>query len=155
MLARVNDYEIMAEEFEQEFRGSYYAAAGTPQARREFLNNLINRKLMLQDAQARGLDKDKAFLKVIERFWEQSLLKVYLDEKTREIAQAGAVDEKVVRAVYQKLVKEGRTDKPYEEMRDRIKWEISRRREARLMNDWIQQLRKGAKIKVNQEALHE
>lgn len=53
VLARVNNYEITQEEFEQEFKDSQYASTNTLEARKEFLNNLIDRKLILQDAQAR------------------------------------------------------------------------------------------------------
>ena len=125
VLAKVNNYEITAEEFNQEFKDSNYAAVDTPQSRKEFLNVLISRKLILQDAQARGLDKDKAFLKAIEKFWEQSLLKIYLDQKDREIAD--------------KAAKEG----------------LSKERQTELSNEWITQLRKGADIKVNQEVFNE
>ena len=153
VLAKVNNYEITQEEFEQEFKDSYYASVDTPQMRREFLNNLINRKLILQEAQARGLDKDKAFLKMIEKFWEQSLLKIYLDQKTKEIAAAAVVDEKLIQAVYKKLVEEGRADKSYFKMHNQIKWEISKAKEDSLMNDWITQLRRRADIRVNGELL--
>lgn len=86
ILAKVNNYEIGLQEFEEEFKGSPYAGDNTPQAKREFLKNLINRKLILQDAEKKGLDKDKDFLRMVERFWEQSLLKLALDKKSREIA---------------------------------------------------------------------
>jgi len=149
VLVKVNNYEITREEFEREFKDSRYASADTPEARKEFLDNLISRKLILQDAQARGLDKDKAFLRAIERFWEQSLLKIYLDQKTREIAAGAGVDDKMIEAVYKKLVQEGKTDKTYQEMYPQIKWQIAKAKEADLMNAWIAQLRARADIRVN------
>ena len=154
VLVRVNDYEITGEEFELDFRNSRYAAIGTPQARREFLDNLINRKLMLQDAQARGLDKDPAFLKAIEKFWEQSLLKIYLDQKTTEIAEAAAVDDKAVEAAYTRMSQEARAGRSYLELYPQIKWEIAKAREAKLMNEWIARLRRGAQIQVNEPLLN-
>jgi hypothetical protein len=150
VLAKVNNYEITREEFEREFKDSSYAAVDTPQSRNEFLNNLINRKLILQEAQARGLDRDKAFLRTIERFWEQSLLKLSVDRKTREIAKAASVDDRAVLAVYKKMVQEGRTDKSYQEMHDGIKREIVMRKQAILMNDWLKGLWKKAKIEVKE-----
>lgn len=103
----------------------------------------------------RGLDKDKAFLKMIERFWEQSLLKLYLDQKTKEIAVKASVDDKTtIEAVYKKLLEEGKTDKSYLEMHDQIKWKISKAKEANLMNDWITQLHKKADIKVEDDLLN-
>ncbi len=85
VLAKINNYEIAPEEFEKQFKESPYARDNTLEARKDFLKVLIGRKLILQDAQAKGLDKEKEFLKMIERFWEQSLLKLALQTKSREI----------------------------------------------------------------------
>jgi len=154
VLVRVNDYEITQEEFELAFRGSRYAAAATPEARRAFLDNLVDRKLMLQDAQARGLDRDPAFLKAIERFWEQSLLKVYLEQKIGEIAEAAVVDDKAVEAAYAKMSEEARAGRSYEELIPQIKWELAKAREAGLMNQWLARLRQGAQIQVDEALLN-
>jgi PBP1b-binding outer membrane lipoprotein LpoB len=83
ILAKVNNYEITRSEFEDEFKVSPYGKTDTPASRKEFLDTLIDRKLILQYAEQKGYDKEKGFLKLIERFWEQSLLKVALDKKTR------------------------------------------------------------------------
>ncbi|MFH0876739.1 MAG: SurA N-terminal domain-containing protein [Candidatus Omnitrophota bacterium] len=153
VLARVNNYEITAQEFQQEFKDSPYAALGTPTAKKDFLESLINRKLILQEAQASGLDKDQAFLRLIERFWEQSLLKTYLDQKMPQIhAQAqAAVNEGMIQEAYNKLVHEGKTDKSYAEMQDQIKWVLIKAKESTLLNEWLVQLRQRADIKVNLE----
>ena len=92
VLAKVNNYEITRVEFEEEFRRSRFGLADTLESRRQFLNNLINQKLILQEAQKEGLDKDPGFLKLIERFWEQSLLKITLDKKSREFTSPKEMD---------------------------------------------------------------
>ena len=86
ILAKINNYEITKQEFEEEFKNSGFSVSDTEESRKSFLENLINRKLVLQEAQRLGVDKDKAFLKSIERFWEQSLLKVMLDKKSKDIS---------------------------------------------------------------------
>jgi len=86
ILAKINNYEITKQEFNEEFKDSAYGVSNTEESRKSFLDNLINRKLVLQEAQKEGLDKDGAFLKSIERFWEQSLLKVMLDKKSKDIS---------------------------------------------------------------------
>ena len=85
VVVSINNYDITRDEFETLFRESAYGKSDTPESRREFLGNLIDRKLILQYAQKEGLDREGAFLKMIESFWEQSLLKVALDRKNREI----------------------------------------------------------------------
>ena len=153
-LAKINNYEITKEEFEQEFKDSSLGRTDTPESRKEFLDNLINRKLILQDAQKKGLDKDKSFLKLIERFWEQSLLKIALDKKTKEIAGSALVSDKTIEEVYDKMLAEGKADKSYDLMYQQIKWEITKLKEAKAMNDWVAELRKKAEIKINEHAIY-
>jgi len=92
ILVKINNYEIALDEFQKQFGESLYSMNNTPEARREFLKVLIGRELILQDAQTKGLDKEKEFLKMIERFWEQSLLKLALQRKSEEIS--GSVEAK-------------------------------------------------------------
>jgi|YelNatPaOPRAMG01_1025707.scaffolds.fasta_scaffold135026_2 peptidyl-prolyl cis-trans isomerase C len=153
IVALVNNYEITLEEFEEEFKNSIYGQQDTPEVRQQFLDNLINRKLILQDAQRKGLDKDKEFLKMIERFWEQSLLKLALDKKSKEIAGSTLVSDKKIREVYDRMISEGKTDKSYEQMYHQIKWEITKLKETQLMNKWLEDLRKEAKIKINYDLI--
>lgn len=153
LLAKINNYEVTREEFEREFKDSSFGRADTLESRKEFLDNLINRKLILQDAQARGLDKDKDFLRLIERFWEQSLLKIALDRKTKEVSGAVFVSDKAVEDVYNKLAGEGKADRPYAKMYSQIKWELTRAKQSQMMDAWVSSLRKKAEIKVNQDLL--
>ena len=126
ILARVNNYEITKEEFNEEFRLSPYAKTGTAAVRKEFLGTLIDRKLILQDAQKKGLDRDVNFLNMIQRFWEQSLLKLAIEKKINELA-ASSMSKSL-------KTKEG---------------------EGRLLNGWIVDLKKKADIKVNYNLLEE
>lgn len=154
ILAKINNYKITHEEFEEEFKESSFGRTDTLESRKEFLNNLIDRKLILQDAQSKGLDKDKNFLKMIERFWEQSLLKIALDRKTKEIAGSGLlVTDKMIEEEYNRMVKEGKTDKTYDQMYSQIKWELTKGKESQLMNEWVSELHKKAEIKINYDLL--
>ena len=116
----INNYNITRGEFEKEFKDSAYGKNGTPEDRKAFLENLINRKLILQQAQKEGLDKEKSFLKAVEKFWEQSLLKIALDKKTKEIDAKISVSG----------------------------WDAKRKEEDRMMDEWINELRSKANIKI-------
>ncbi|MCM8787848.1 MAG: SurA N-terminal domain-containing protein [Candidatus Omnitrophica bacterium] len=154
VIAEINNYKVTKEEFEEEFKESAFGREDTLESKKEFLNSLINRKLILQDAQKKGLDKDKNFLKMIERFWEHSLLKVALDKKTLESAGKGVlVTDKMIEEEYNRLLQEGKIDKTYEQMYSQIKWELIKRKESQLLNDWILSLHKNAKIKINYDLL--
>ena len=83
-VARVDHYVITRQEFDEAYKNSHFGAQGTPASRQIFLNNMINQKLILLDAEKQGLDKDKEFLKMVENFWQQSLLTMAMQEKSRE-----------------------------------------------------------------------
>ena len=125
VLAKVNNYEITRSEFEAEFKVSPYGKTDTSESRKEFLNTLIDRKLILQYAQKEGLDREANFLKTIERFWEQSLLKIALSKKTKDIDA--------------KLSVSG--------------WEAKRNEETKMLNDWMSELRKQARITIKDGTL--
>jgi len=84
VVARVGSYVITVDEFEDAYRNSAYGREHNPFYRSAFLKNMINQKLILLDAQHRGLDRDPQFLKMVESFWQQSLLTYALQEKTKE-----------------------------------------------------------------------
>jgi hypothetical protein len=152
-LAVVNNYQITKGEFEEEFRDSVYGQTDTPASRRDFLNNLINRKLILQYAEKKGLDKDKAFLRMVERFWEQSLLKLAIERKTKDLASSCAVSDREVRELYDRMYSSGDANKSYVDMYSQVKWEVSRRKESNLMNEWVDDLHKNTSIKINDDLL--
>jgi len=154
ILARVNNYEITKQEFLEEFKQSDMSRTDSAQARKEFLPVLINRILILQDAQKNNLDKDRNFLKMVQRFWEQSLLKVAIDKKTKQIAGSVVVNDKAIEVAYKNLVKEGKTDKPYESMYNQLKWEITKLKETEALNNWLSGLKNKATITVNQDLLN-
>src|ERR1039457_4267760 len=84
VVARIDNYSITQEEFDEAYQNSSHALASRFQSRQDFLNNMINQKLILLDAQAHGLDKDKEFLKMVENFWQQSLVTMALKEKSQK-----------------------------------------------------------------------
>jgi len=76
-LAIINGKEITANEFDlrwsqvPEFARKTYAG---PDGRKKFLEELITRELLLQEARKRGLDRDRALVERVERFKERSVL---------------------------------------------------------------------------------
>jgi len=150
---RINAYTLTANEFEELF-SEYKMDEDTPQNRAEFLNNLITRKLLLEEAERRGLDTQKDFLRSIENFWEQSLLKLVVDQKVQEIAGNSTATESEMEAYYQKWVQENpETSKPLQEVRDLIEWRIRKAKEAQAMEEWTNDLIQKARIKVDKKAI--
>jgi hypothetical protein len=153
ILARINNYEISQEEFEEEFRQSIFGSQNTPQGRREFLNHLINQKLILQDAQGKGLDKKRGFLAAIENYWEQTLLRVALEQKAKELAGSYPVPEQEVRALYNRRMEAGVINTSFEQASPLLRREITKSKETQALSAWLEGLRKKADIKINEDLI--
>jgi peptidyl-prolyl cis-trans isomerase C len=153
VLARINNYEIGKDEFKREFKESIFGAQDTEVARREFLNHLINQKLILQDAQRRGLDKTRGFLGAIENFWEQTLLRTALEQKIEGLAGSFAIPEQEVRSLYNRRMEAGVINTSYEKASSLLRREISKSKETQALSFWIDGLRKKAKIRINEDLL--
>ncbi len=150
---KINDYTLTADEFNELF-AELKTDKDTPEVRKMFLGNLINRKLLLQEGQRLGLDKQKDFLKSIENFWEQALLKIIIDNKIKETSGSISITRREIEDHYGKWVKENPDNpKTLEELYDTIKWQLTRQKQTVALSLWMEELKKNAKIKVNKKVL--
>lgn len=85
----INDRVVSEAEFEKLYasRLPYY------KKRDEFIDGLITRELLIQEARKAGIDKEEAFRRSIKNFYEQSLTKVLLDRKFASLQLAVSDDE--------------------------------------------------------------
>jgi len=56
-----------------------------PQEKGDFIQSLITKELMIQESQRLGIDRDEAFRRSVESFYEQSLIKILMDRKYAEL----------------------------------------------------------------------
>ena len=79
IIAKINNYNMTTEDF----RDSARSVSGTKD---DILDQLITKNILIQEAQKENFDKDKAFMKEIQRYWEQALLKILIKKKTAEFS---------------------------------------------------------------------
>ncbi|GEM_PF-1665304 len=87
VIARINNYLLTEADFADELKGISIPVLPEDKMqawKTEFLDDIIRKQLMLQEAQKLSLDKDKNFINMIERYWEQALLKSLIESKTRK-----------------------------------------------------------------------
>ena len=83
-LAVINGKEITVGEFDlrwsqmPDFARKSYAS---PEGRKKFLEELITRELLLQEAKKRGFDRDRTLVERVERFKERSILDNLMKEE--------------------------------------------------------------------------
>ena len=130
VLARINNYTLTIADFESETQGKLPSGLSAPdleKAKEDLLDDLITKKLLIQEAQKQNFDKDKAFIKEIEGYWEQALLKLLYKKKSQELMR--------------EISKEERDP----DIRDRLVLEA--------LNSWMEDLKNSADIKKYKENL--
>ncbi len=128
VVARINNYELTVDDFKSEadlVMANKRLSEDPEKAKEELLEEMITKNILIQEAQAQDFDKDKAFMKEIERYWEQALLKLLLKKKTEEFSEkATGPSEEVKRAKVQQMLEK-----------------------------WVTTLRRQAKVKIYKENL--
>lgn len=102
VLAKAGKTEITKEDFIKEFSRVPEWAKGnfqTDEGKKQFLEELIKRELIYQDAEKKGLNRDKKFNDEVEEFKKMTLVKSVLE---KEIEEKAKLDPKEVREFYDK-----------------------------------------------------
>lgn len=160
VVARINNYELLTTDFMEELRGrspSDMDLIKSESGREQFLEDLIVKELLIQKAQQQGLDKDRDFMKTIERYWKQTLLKKLLERKSKEISGLVHVYDYEVEQYYLKMKEEKGVKglAPLEGLSKEIRRSIRRQKETLELEKWIADLREKAKVIVNRDLLSE
>ncbi len=156
LVARINNYEMTVDDFKAEARTASvnrYASGTEEAAKEELLEEMITRNVLLQEAQEHNFDKDKAFMKEIEKYWEQSLLKLLIKKKSDELARTIRVTDEEVRGEYDRLTREGGKIAPYERMEPEIRNYVLNMKIQGALDAWQMGLRNSANVKIYKENL--
>lgn len=143
---------LTAEEFENDYQKTKGARTGEL-SRKEFLDVLISRKLVLQEAEVLGLDKDPQFLESLQLFWEQSLLKLVLARKINEFNLSCKVSGKEISEYYQRHKESDFQGKELSEVQDQIKTLLFRIKQQLELQRWTASLKKNASIYIDYDLL--
>lgn len=75
----------------------------TPDSEQEQLDNLIDQKLIIQEALRKGLASQDSFVQTIKTFWEQTLIREFIDFKKREFQNFLYVTDHEIKQYYDNL----------------------------------------------------
>ena len=156
VLAKINDYQLTLKDFETqlasnlEFEGDFKL---TQKAKKQFLNNLIERELLIQQAMKLKLDRNKKFIAAIERYWEATLIKNLMELKGKEITESTYVSQKEIEARYGEMKRSQGNLPPMEEVQKEIAKKIKEEKRSIELAQWVQDLKRNAKIEIDQKLL--
>ena len=152
VVAEINSYKMTVEDIKYDFKNAPYDEADmlkTDKGRRTYLDGLIEKEVLLQEAQRQGIDREKGFMKSIENYWEQALLKILLERKSKEISRLIHVYDNEVEDYY----RDSGEKLPLSKVKDEIKNIIRQKKETDAMNAWVDELKNRSHIKVDEKVL--
>ncbi len=121
----------------------------------QWLSALIDEEILIQEAQKQGVDREKDFMKTIERFWKQALIKTLISRKEKEISTQVHVYEPETEAYYRKMAEaqNGEPIQPLSAIRKDIEREVRNQKETAAMEEWFAHLKRQSQIAVNREVV--
>lgn len=158
VIARINDYKLTLQEFEDQLIEELTMETDfkvTREAKSVFLEQLIRKELLIQEAQKQRMDRKKKFIKTIERYWESTLIRDLMELKGDEFDKRTYISEEEIDARYQEMKKTEGELPPIEEIREQIAEQLKDQKKREKLKQWINNLRKNAKIEIDQKLLHQ
>lgn len=106
IVAKVGKIAVNTEDLKSEAVYSIaarYAKKDAEQIKRDVLDEIITKDVLIQEAQAEKLDRDQAFMTEIERYWQRSLIKLLLKKKSDEISRTVDAEDKEIADEYNRM----------------------------------------------------
>ena len=114
IVAKINNYDMTVNDFKSDLAIPSVNEKGALSAD-DKLEIAIKREILVQEAQKEGLDKEKTFMRTIERYWKQALYKELLNKKIKELVSDKSLTpeeiNKRLKDWYQLLRKQSRVKK--------------------------------------------
>ncbi len=156
IVARINEYNLSLKEFETQLAANLDTDPEfqlDQQAKDAFLDQLIQRELLIQEAMKLKLDRRDRFIRTIERYWQSTLIRDLLELKGVEVEKQTYVSEEEVTGRYQKMRNEDPSLGPIETFREEIMQGLKEEKKTQKLKEWIGLLQKNAKIEINRDLL--
>lgn len=99
---RVNSRVITADEYRKAF-AEKAETSPVPPDRKQFLDDLVTREILIQEAKRLGLDQEETFRRSIQNYYEQTLLKNLTQRKMSEMRVS--VSEEEIASYYERMGK--------------------------------------------------
>jgi hypothetical protein len=152
IISRINDYQLTQDEFQIQLARELELDEDfklTAETRRQFLEELIRKELLIQEAKRRKLDQKKQFIQTIERYWESTLIRNLLDMKSREISSKVVVSEEEIAARFAQMKQKTPGLPPLEQVHKQIEMKIREEKKSALLKEWVSGLRDQADVRID------
>ena len=158
VLARINNFNLTLHEFQYKLADELEMERDfklTKKAKEDFLEDMIRKELLIQEAKRLNLDKEENFIRAIEKYWESTLIKDLIQKKGDEISRRITVSQEEIDQHYNLLKSETDNIPPSEVMETELKRELAEMKKTEELRSWIESLRDRADIEINRELLYQ
>ena len=156
ILAKINEYTLTLNEFNTLLKEEleYNAEFKLDQdAKRAFLDQIITKELLIQEAKRRQLDRKDKFVRSIERYWESTLIRDLMAMEGQAIEKRTVVSQEEIETRYDELHQSSPNPPQLTALRDQITQQILEEKKRHSLEDWIGRLKSKAQIKVDEKLL--
>ena len=124
--------------------------------RGQFLDDLVNRELLFQEAKRRKIDRLESVRQELQDRKKNILVEAFA---RKEILREVKVSKEEVKSYYQKhqeefILPDSNKKQTFEEAEEKIKAFLIKSKEIELFGNYLKELRKKAKVKINEELLN-
>jgi hypothetical protein len=156
VIATVNGQPIYLKEFKRELsiRVKQNPTLETNDATIEKLaDTLIDRQIIIQEAMKKNMAQEEKFVDTIKAFWEQTLIRDFIERKNNEFGRYVFVTDKEVKDYYGTLKKQNPEVPPYEEAYEQLKETIEQKKKSQALENWLNDRRRDSKIITNKKLI--
>lgn len=156
ILAKINDYALTLDEFHSQLAAELEMDRDfkiTKEAKKEFLEGLIRKEILIQEAKKQNLDRKEKFIRAIEHYWESTLIRDLMEEKGKEIEKRTIISQEEIESRYNEMKKSEAELPPLEDIKGKIERKMIEQKKHRVLKEWIDDLRKSAHVEIKQELL--
>ena len=155
-LARINDYRLSLSDFQYQLANELEMDRTfkvTDEARKAFLEDIIRKELLLQEAERLKLDREEKFIRAIERYWEATLIRDLMEKKSREIDDRIFITEEELKTYYEEKKARDPGLAPLNQVEEKLGKELREIKKTETMRQWMDELRQKAVIEINDRLL--
>lgn len=117
------------------------------------LDMLIKRQIIIQAAMDKKMAEERKFADTIKAFWEQTLIRDFVERKSEEFDRYVFITDKETEAYYNELKQKTGNIKPFGEMREKLELALMRKKKSKAFEGWLAEKRESAKIEIDMTRL--
>jgi Sec-independent protein translocase protein TatA len=156
ILATVNDFKLTISEFQNHLADDMEIAQNqkiTEAAKKQYLEEIIQKQILIQEARRLKFDQKPKFIRTIERYWESTLIRDLMESKAQEIEKQVIVTQEDIDRRYQEMKEKDPSLRPLAEIEQKVVRKIREEKKTAMFQKWIEGLKQSANIHTNYELL--